>query len=91
MVFNGVFLVIAIVFNVLWRYAVGAGLLDHGAEQAARLITRQYAFGPLLYLICLAVGWWSVSASLVVNVLLAVFFALPPQVAGAARSSSAAR
>jgi hypothetical protein len=41
-------------------------------------ITRQYAFGPLLYLACFALAYINVAASLALNVALAIFFALPP-------------
>jgi hypothetical protein len=34
--------------------------------------------GPLLYLVCIALTWVNVPLSLLLNVALAVFFALPP-------------
>jgi uncharacterized membrane protein len=83
MLFQGTYFVIAIFFNVLWRYAASAkrGLLAHDADHAAvKKITQQYAFGPLLYLICFVLTWVSVPASLVFNIALAFFFALPPRV-----------
>lgn len=76
--FNGAYVVIAIFFNLLWRYASGH-LLGPGADRTeAERITRQYAFGPVVYLICLLLVWVSVAASLILNGLLACFFALPP-------------
>src|SRR5215467_1886424 len=45
--FNGVYVVIAIFFNVIWRYAVKHKLLDDSTEQAAGSIARQYAVGPI--------------------------------------------
>jgi uncharacterized membrane protein len=83
MFFHATYFVIAIFFNVLWRYAasIKRGLLAHDVDLAAtEKITRQYAFGPLLYLICFAMTWVSVPASLALNVALAFFFALPPAV-----------
>lgn len=81
LLYNGTYVFIAICFNVLWRYAsaekrrllaadVGRRYVDH--------ITRQYAFGPVLYLVCFALTYVSVAASLVLNAALACFFALPP-------------
>ena len=83
MLFHATYFVIAIFFNVLWRYAARPrrGLLARDADTAAtEKITRQYAFGPLLYLICFALTCVSVPASLALNIALAFFFALPPAV-----------
>ncbi|HEX9442241.1 MAG TPA: hypothetical protein VF909_21315, partial [Roseiflexaceae bacterium] len=44
---------------------------------AVRSISWQYAFGPLLYLIAFGLAFVSGKASLAMNMLLAVFFALP--------------
>ena len=77
--YNGFYFVLAIFFNVLWRYAVSHRLIDHALAASAGDISKQYAFGPLMYLACLAVGWISVPLSLVINFALAVFFALPPR------------
>ena len=88
LVYNGLFLLIAVVFNLLWRYAAaGNRLLDPQANQAAvQAISRQYVFGPVLYLVALALTFVSVPVSLAVGLLLALFFALPgraPRPAGA--------
>ena len=83
LLFNGTFIFIAIFFNLLWRYASAPHrhLLAHDVDaDTLDRITRQYAFGPLLYLVCFALAWLSVSASLMVNAALACFFALPPTV-----------
>lgn len=78
--YNGTYVVIAIFFNVLWNYAVSRSLLDHEAgKEAARGISRQYALGPALYLVCLGLVWVSVAASLALNTALALFFAIPPR------------
>jgi uncharacterized membrane protein len=81
-VFNGTYFVIAIFFNVLWKHAVRAGLLDAGTLESAGSISRQYAVGPMSYLVCLALSALNVPASLALNLALAVFFALPPRIAG---------
>ena len=80
--FNATYLFIAIVFNSLWRYATSRNhhLLAADADfAAADRITRQYLFGPLLYLICLGLAWVSVPVSLALNAALACFFAFPPE------------
>jgi uncharacterized membrane protein len=76
--YNAVFIVIAIFFNVLWRYAVSHELLDKSMSASAAMISRQYAVGPLMYAICLGLAFVDVRVSIGVNVALAVFFALPP-------------
>jgi len=48
------YFVIAIFFNVLWWYVNHANLLGHDTDlSSAEKISKQYAVGPLLYLICL--------------------------------------
>jgi len=79
--FNATYFVIAILFNVLWRYAASARrrLLAPDADTGSvARITRQYSFGPLLYLVCFAFVWVSVPVSLMLNLALACFFAFPP-------------
>jgi uncharacterized membrane protein len=79
--FNATYVFIAVFFNVLWRYAASSkrGLLAPDVDTASvASITRQYAFGPILYLVCLGLAWVSVPASLLMNIGLACFFALPP-------------
>ncbi|HYM68310.1 MAG TPA: TMEM175 family protein [bacterium] len=81
MVYCGTFTVIAVFFNVLWRYASsGHRLLDPRIDrQAASAITRAYAFGPALYLASFCLAVVSAAAALVLTVALATFFALPPR------------
>lgn len=78
-VFNGTYFVIAIFFNVLWRHVVRSDLLDSATRASADAITRQYAIGPISYLVCFGLTWVSVQLSLTVNIALAIFFALPPR------------
>jgi uncharacterized membrane protein len=78
-VYNATFIAIAILFNILWRYAVARHLLDKAVTASvAGNISRQYAFGPVMYLACLALAWVNVRASIAANISLALFFALPP-------------
>ncbi len=79
--YNGTYVFIAIVFNLLWRYASSAKRHLLGKEvdpTSVERITTQYAFGPVLYLVCLGLSWVSAAASLALNFGLACFFALPP-------------
>jgi uncharacterized membrane protein len=90
--FNATYLFIAIVFNSLWRYATSRNhhLLAADADfAAADRITRQYLFGPLLYLICLGLAWVSVPVSLALNAALACFFAFPPEMVSPKRGKRA--
>jgi uncharacterized membrane protein len=78
-VYSGTFVFIAILFNVLWRYAAHGGrLLARGHDvEAAATITRQYRFGPLLYLVAFGLAFVSVPARVGLCGCLAAFFALP--------------
>lgn len=78
-VYNATFVAIALLFNMLWRYAVARRLLDNAVTTSmAESISRQYAFGPFMYLGCLALAWVNVRVSIASNIALAIFFALPP-------------
>ncbi len=79
--YNGTYFVIAVIFNALWRNCASRNghLLGQDVDLATtRRITFQYAFGPVFYLLCIALAWVSVPASLLLNLALAIFFALPP-------------
>ncbi len=77
--YNGTFIFIAICFNLLWRTAaVGDRLLyAHASRQAVQRIFDAYRYGPLWYVIAFILAFVSVTASLVVNLALAIFFARP--------------
>jgi TMEM175 potassium channel family protein len=79
LVYTGTSVILAIVFNLLWRYASYKNrLLDPKADRhAVDAITRQYRFGPLLYLLAFGVAWLSAPVSILMCLLLALFFALP--------------
>ncbi len=75
-IYSGTFVVTAILFNVLWRYARRDGRLlarDHD-RALVDLITRQYRFGPLFYAVAFLFAFVSAPASILVNALLAVYF-----------------
>jgi uncharacterized membrane protein len=92
MLYNGTYFFIAIFFNVLWRHAVSKNRHLLGADvnvETVERITRQYAFGPVLYLVCFVLAWVSAPASLLLNAVLAGFFALAPHVVRSKRSEVA--
>ncbi len=83
LLYDGTFVVTAVFFNALWRYASGWGRLlgDAFDAEEVRMITRQYAFGPVLYLACFAASFASAAVGVAGTVALAIFFALPPRTA----------
>jgi uncharacterized membrane protein len=79
-VYQGTYVALAFFFNILWRSARAHHLLGKEVDlAAAQKISSQYSVGPLFYLICLGLVWVSVPLSLLANVGLAVFFAIPPE------------
>jgi len=73
------FFLMACCFNRLWRYAAHDNrLLGKNVDaQSVAAISRQYLFGPLLYLVVFAVSWFSTLACIILSFILALFFALP--------------
>lgn len=83
-VYDAAYFGIAVFFNLLWRYAASRNghLLAADVDlSAADKITQQYNYGPLAYAIAVAVAWVSISARLLLNLVLAFFFAIPPHYA----------
>ena len=78
-VFSGTYLLIALIFNALWRYAShNDRLLGANVDRAfVQNVNRQYAFGPFLYLVCFAAAFFNGMISFLIALALAVFFALP--------------
>jgi uncharacterized membrane protein len=89
MIYSGTFVVLAISFNLLWRYAShNHRLLDKNADkQAIDAISKQYMFGPLFYVVTLLVAIINVPAGIILNFALALFFALPGRSAAKSRQS----
>ena len=78
--YNAVFLFSALCFQGLLRYASGRDghLLDAAVDpESVVAVRRQYRFGPLLYILLIGVSCISATASLVFNLVLAMFFAMP--------------
>jgi uncharacterized membrane protein len=78
-VYSGVFILVSIAFNLLWRYAARERrLLDDSAHPAhVKGVTDSYRFGPLFYVAALLLALVNIPASLVLNIVLAIYFALP--------------
>jgi hypothetical protein len=78
-VYSGWGLVIALMFNLVWRYSTGNNrLIDPQADlKIVQTISRAYAVGPILYLLAFGLSFVMVSASLGLTIALAIFFALP--------------
>jgi uncharacterized membrane protein len=75
--YAGSFFYIALIFALLRWYATANGLMvQHGD---VRGIKRQYAVGPLMYVVLVGIAAWNGTACLVVSVLYGVYFALPPR------------
>lgn len=81
LLYSGTFILIAILYNMLWRFAsFKHRLLSKKADPAlVATITRQYRFGPLFYLAAFVLAFVSVPASVTVNAALAVYFAFTGQ------------
>ena len=73
------FIVIAICFNLLWRTAaVNDRLLyPHADPRAVQRIFDAYRYGPLGYVAAFLLAFASVTASITLDLALAVYFALP--------------
>ena len=77
--YNATFVLIAVAFNLLWRYAVARRLLDETVRASVTQISRQVLVAPVMYTACLVLSLFNVHGSLFANLALSVFFALPPQ------------
>jgi uncharacterized membrane protein len=84
-VYAGSFFALAIMFNVLWRYAVRAKIVYEDLN--VLLITKQYSLGPILYALLVVIAVFSAEWCLVLSILIAVYFALPPSIWGRQPSS----
>jgi uncharacterized membrane protein len=79
LLYNATFIVIAICFNLLWRTAaVNDRLLQpHADPRAVQRIFDAYRYGPLGYVAAFLLAFASVTASIALDLALAVYFALP--------------
>ena len=83
LLYSGTNVILAICFNLLWRYASYHNrLLGKDADtRAVVAISRLYLGGPLLHLIAFGLAFISVAASIIFLLVLALFFALSPRLA----------
>ena len=77
--YNGTFLLMAICFNLLWQHASRENrLLDPNAnKKEVNAITGQYRLGPLFYVVTFALAFVYPPVSIVLELFLAIFFAIP--------------
>jgi uncharacterized membrane protein len=75
--YNGSYLAIALLFNLLLFVCLRRRLVDRSLEGIAT-IAKRYAIGPFLYGICFALSWWNVPLSLAINGGMALYFLLSP-------------
>jgi uncharacterized membrane protein len=73
------FLVMAIAFSVLWRYAAHNGrLLARNVDmRMVRIINKQFQTGPVTYALCVVVAVINALAGFALVIALAVYWALP--------------
>ena len=76
--YNGSYLLLAVLFNLLLFACIHRGLVDRNYG-GVRGIARRYAAGPLMYVICLATTWWNVPLSLTINGGMAIYFLCSPE------------
>ena len=76
LVYAGSFLAIAVVFNMMWRYACRTKIVYEHLDVI--FITRQYSLGPILYALLVVVAFFSAEWCLGLSILFALYFALPP-------------
>jgi len=78
--YNGCYLAISLLFNLLWWVCRQRHVLDHYlGVQYVHEATGQYAVGLVCYGACLLATWWSVPLSLAMNAAIAVWFLIPPR------------
>lgn len=81
-VYCGESFMMALLFNLLWRYAAhGNRLLGKDANpRLVRSLSAQYRYGPVVYLVVLLLDLLNAWLSLGLVIALAVFFAIPSHV-----------
>lgn len=78
--YNASYLAIGLLFNLLFYVCRRRQVLDHylGVTHV-REAASQYAVGLIYYAACVAMTFWSVPLSLVMNALIAAWFLVPPR------------
>jgi uncharacterized membrane protein len=77
-VYSGTFLFVALAWNLLWQYAARhPGILASSVSDAEiRTTTRQFLFGPMLYVVAFVAAFFSGIASLAINLIVLTFYAI---------------
>src|SRR5437773_3333212 len=88
-VYSGTFLFVALAWNLLWQYAIRhPGVLARSVSNAEiKTTTRQFVFGPMLYVVAFIAAFFSSIASLaIILIVLAIyaFFAAITTIGGRA-------
>jgi uncharacterized membrane protein len=70
--------VTAVLFNVLWFYAMGRRRLlrDDADAKVVSGITRSFLPGPVIYLTATLIAWWKPTVSIVLYAAIAAFYML---------------
>ncbi len=76
LVYAGTGVIIAVLYNILWRYGSARLLSKNANPKLVAQITYRYQFGPIMYLLAFGLAFISVPASIAVQATMAVFFAL---------------
>lgn len=78
LIYNSTYIVIAILFTSLWFYAANRRRLLRGDanQTVVKAISQAYRIGPFFYIAALLLGLVSEPASLALNGLLAIYFAV---------------
>jgi uncharacterized membrane protein len=78
-VYSGWFLLSALSYNLLWRYAAGGNRLiaPEANPAVVRAITSRFNIGPPAYALALLLAFVSTAASLLLLLLLALDYVLP--------------
>jgi uncharacterized membrane protein len=76
--YNGTYLGVGLLFNLLWHHARRHGLLGHEftAEVVSKM-NRRFAVGPIAYTALFLLSWSNVRISIALNAALALYFAFP--------------
>src|SRR5690242_7479188 len=76
-VYSGTFLLVALAWNLLWQYTIRhPGILASSVSDAEmRTTTRQFLFGPILYVVAFIAAFFSGIASLGINLVVLAMFA----------------
>lgn len=83
-IYSGWGFVIALCYNFLWWYMSSNNrLISRNTDpRDVRAVTQAFFFGPILYLLGLFAAVFDAHVSLVINLGLVLFFALPPRLQG---------